>query len=69
MARKEAGDLSTLVVEGLPVEEVSGAGGVAGVMIIGVLPISSHLDPLAILGNWQCCGRSSWCPWEIGICK
>ena len=38
-----AGDLNTLVAEGLLVEEVSEAKGVIGGLMVGVLPISSHL--------------------------
>ena len=46
--RSVAGGLSTLVVEGLLVGEVSEAGGVAGGLMVGaVLPISSHLALLA----------------------
>ena len=64
-----AGGLSTLVAGGLLVEAVSEAGGVAGGLMVGVLPISSHLVLLVTVRNWQCCGRTSWCPWELCICN
>ena len=41
--RSVAGGLSTLVAEGLLVGEVPEVGGVAGELMVGVLPISSHL--------------------------